>query len=97
MTATVALKDVLRKTLDKLGEEDFKKFKRNLSEKDTMPWGHLEKADKDDIVNLVVERHTEDAGDIVVAALKKTRHDRMAKTLERDLRSCKYFTFSGCS
>ncbi|KAL2102551.1 hypothetical protein ACEWY4_001719 [Coilia grayii] len=92
MALTPALTEVLRQTLEDLNEKNFNKFKKYLADNSEIPRGHLDNANTDDTVDLVVETHAEDAGVIVMSVLKKIRHNRMAKDLKRNLGECKYVT-----
>src|SRR4029434_5549017 len=86
---TAALRRVLRNTLDNLAEDDFKRFKHFLRDQGQITWGKLEKADKDDTEELMVQVYTEGAGDIMLTILKKMELNLLAMDLERDLKKCK--------
>lgn len=94
---TAALREVrrvLRNTLDNLKEEDFKRFKHLLRDQGQIPWGKLEKADKDDTVDLMVQVYITGAGDVMLTILKETKLNQLAMDLEKDLEECKCVTHS---
>ncbi|XP_031419301.2 NLR family CARD domain-containing protein 3-like [Clupea harengus] len=82
---TAALREVQRNTLDNLTEDDFKRFKHRLRDQGQIKWGKLEKADKDDTVDLMVQVYSTGAGDVMLTILKKMNHNQLAMDLERDL------------
>ena len=86
---TAALREVQRNTLDNLTEDDFKRFKHRLRDQGQIKWGKLEKADKDDTVDLMVQVYSTGAGDVMLTILKKMNHNQLAMDLERDLEECK--------
>lgn len=80
------IQDTLRNTLENIRLADFKKFKHHLRDMDQVPWSKLEKADCDDIVDLMIQMYTkEHAGQIVLAILKKMNLNQLAKDLEMEL------------
>ncbi|XP_062395963.1 NACHT, LRR and PYD domains-containing protein 12-like isoform X2 [Sardina pilchardus] len=85
---TAALKEVLRKTLGDLTDADFKTFKHHLRDQGRFAWGKLEKADRDETVDLMVQVHTMGAGGVMVTILQKMNHNQLAMDLERDLAKC---------
>ena len=85
---TAALREVQRNTLDNLTEDDFKTSKHRLRDQDDkIPWGQLEKADRDDTVDLMVQVYSTGAGDVMLTILKKMNHNQLA--MEKDLEECK--------
>ena len=86
---TAALREVQRNTLDNLTEDDFKRFKHRLRDQGQIKWGKLEKADKDDTVDLMVQVYSTGAGDVMLTILKKMNHNQLAMDLERHLKECK--------
>ncbi|XP_062389196.1 NACHT, LRR and PYD domains-containing protein 12-like [Sardina pilchardus] len=85
---TAALNEVLRQTLDNLSGGDFKRFKRHLRDEYRMPWGKLEKADTDDVMDLMVQVYSMEAGGVMLTILQKMNHNQLAMDLERDLAKC---------
>ncbi|KAG5282268.1 hypothetical protein AALO_G00054130 [Alosa alosa] len=79
---TADLKEVLRNTLDELTKADFKRFKCLLRDQNSIPWGMLEEADTDDTVDLIVQKYTMKAGEIVSTILKKMNSNLLAMALE---------------
>ncbi|XP_041954120.1 NLR family CARD domain-containing protein 3-like isoform X2 [Alosa sapidissima] len=79
---TADLKEVLRNTLDELTKADFKRFKCLLRDQNSIPWGMLEEADTDDTVDLIVQKYTMKAGEIVSTILKKMNNNLSAMALE---------------
>ena len=81
---------MLRNTLGHLTDADFKTSKHRLRDQDDkIPWGKLEKADRDDTVDLLVQVYSTGAGDNMLTILKKMNHNQLAKDLEKDLEGCK--------
>ena len=86
---TAALREVQRNTLDNLTEDDFKRFKHRLRDQGQIKWGKLEKADKDDTVDLMVQVYSTGAGDVMLTILKEMNQNQLAIDLEKDLEECK--------
>ncbi|XP_062396133.1 NACHT, LRR and PYD domains-containing protein 12-like isoform X3 [Sardina pilchardus] len=82
---TAALKEVLRKTLGDLTDADFKTFKHRLRDQGQFAWGELEKADRDETVDLLVQTYPMEAGGVMVTTLQKMNHNQLAIDLERNL------------
>ncbi|XP_062391109.1 uncharacterized protein LOC134078961 [Sardina pilchardus] len=80
---TAALKKVLRQTLDNLSGGDFKRFKHYLSDEGRIPWGKLEKADTDDVMNLMVQVYSMEAGATMLTILQKMNHNQLAMDLAK--------------
>ncbi|XP_062391330.1 caspase b-like [Sardina pilchardus] len=74
---------ILWKTMENLIEDDFKKFKNHLKVMKDVPLSKLEKADRDDTVELIVQTYTEEfAGKTVVNILKQMNLNQMANDLQ---------------
>ncbi|XP_062389620.1 NACHT, LRR and PYD domains-containing protein 12-like [Sardina pilchardus] len=84
-TMTTNLEEVLRNTLDNLTGAEFKRFKHHLRDLGRVAWGKLEKADTDDVVDLMVEVYGTDAGSITLTILQKMNHHQLIEQLERNL------------
>ncbi|XP_063068974.1 uncharacterized protein LOC134460521 [Engraulis encrasicolus] len=89
-----SIKDILRTTLDNLGQKKLNRFKRLLHEYSqqmksgahVIPWGKLENTDEFETVNLIVQVYTEAcSGRVVVNVLKKMKLNQMAEDLEKEL------------
>ncbi|XP_076135483.1 NACHT, LRR and PYD domains-containing protein 6-like [Alosa pseudoharengus] len=80
-----ALKELLRKILDNFSRADFKRFKHCLRDQALIPWRKLEKADTDDAVDLMVQKYSMGAGNVMLTILQKMEHNQLAMDLERDL------------
>ncbi|XP_062396096.1 NACHT, LRR and PYD domains-containing protein 12-like isoform X3 [Sardina pilchardus] len=85
---TAALKEVLRKTLGDLTDADFKTFKHRLRDQGQFAWGELEKADRDETVDLLVQTYPMGAEGVMVTVLQKMNHNQLAMDLERDMPKC---------
>ncbi|KAG5278182.1 hypothetical protein AALO_G00096110 [Alosa alosa] len=83
MAAT--LNEVMRNTLDNLTGADFKRFKHYLRDQGGFAWGKLEKADRDDTVDMMVQANSMGAGGVMLTILQKMKHNQLAMDLERDL------------
>ncbi|XP_062398672.1 NACHT, LRR and PYD domains-containing protein 12-like [Sardina pilchardus] len=74
----------MRETLDQLSSDDLKRFKSNLKEE--LPWGKLEKADTDDIVDQMVQKYcVEDSVEVMLKILRIMGNNQLVKNLERKL------------
>ncbi|XP_042559855.1 NACHT, LRR and PYD domains-containing protein 6-like [Clupea harengus] len=83
------VKRVLRNTLGNLTDADFKTSKHRLRDQDDkIPWGQLEKADRDDTVDLLVQVYSTEAGDNMLTILKEINQNQSAIDLEKDLEEC---------
>lgn len=82
---TAALKEILRDTVDNLKKKDLKRFKHLLRDEGKVPWGHLEKADIDNTVEIMVEVYSIEAGDTMVTILRKMHLNQSATDLEKKL------------
>lgn len=89
-----SIKDILRTTLDNLGQKELNHFKRLLNEYSqqrksgahVIPWGKLENTDEFETVNLIVQVYTETcSGGVVVNVLKTMKLNQMAEDLEKEL------------
>ncbi|XP_076142970.1 NACHT, LRR and PYD domains-containing protein 3-like [Alosa pseudoharengus] len=84
-TMAADLKETLRNTLSNLKVADFKGFKHYLLDKRQITWNQLENADRYDVVDLMVQVYSMEAGGIMVTILQKIKHNQLAMDLERDL------------
>lgn len=75
-------KIVIFDALDELKEDEFKNFKWRLSK---IPRGRLEKTDRHDVVDLMVQHYTSDAGKIAVETLRNIYQNELAERLEGKL------------
>lgn len=82
---TADQKYLMRKTLDNLKVDDFKRFKHCLHDQGQIPWGKLESADTDDTLDLMVQTYDMAACGIMVAILEKMNQKQLATELEREL------------
>ncbi|XP_042559441.1 GTPase IMAP family member 7-like [Clupea harengus] len=82
---TASQKEVLRRTLNNLPGDDFKRFRHYLWDQGRIPWAKLEKADRDVTVDLMVQVYTMGAGDVMLSILKMINNNQSAMDLERDL------------
>ncbi|XP_077054801.1 pyrin domain-containing protein 1 [Siphateles boraxobius] len=80
-------KTVILEALDELLTDEFKDFKWRLSNSDSpIPRGKLEKADRRDVVDLMVQRYdTPDAGKIAVRTLRNMKQNELADRLKGKL------------
>lgn len=84
--------------LEDLGSEDFKKFKWQLCNDQTValgpiPRGKLENADRTDVVDIMADKYSDEAGNIAAKALRKINQNHLAKSLELKLqegKECKF-------
>ncbi|XP_053195557.1 septin-1-like [Scomber japonicus] len=67
----MGVKGELLKTLEKLGDEDFKGFKWLLSCTSEIPKSHLDKADRPDTVDKILETYNQQSVEVVKKTLKK--------------------------
>lgn len=82
----LSVKDTLRKTLDNLEKDDFKRFKICMRDTGKIPWSKLENAEQFEMVELIVETHTEDnSGEVVVNILQKMSLNQRAEVLKKAL------------
>lgn len=87
MAAMDSILVTLRETMDKLSGEDFKDFKFHLKTRNVIVWKKLEKAERDEIVDLMVQAYMEDSGQEVIDILRKMRQNMMANELQKELKS----------
>ena len=89
--------NILRHTVQKLTDAQFKKFKYRLKDMSTIPWGNLEKSDSDDTVDLIVQAHTvKDSDRVILRILKMMNLNQLAMDMENDLGMFELQTFKGC-
>lgn len=86
MDAIESVQVTLRGTMDKLSSEDFKDFKFHLKTKNEIPWKKLEKADRDETIDLMVQAYMEASGQEVINLLRKMKQNMMANELEKELK-----------
>ncbi|XP_051742218.1 caspase b-like [Ctenopharyngodon idella] len=86
--------DVIKKlmidALEELVDEDFKKFNWQLwnglvTDMGPIPRAKLQKADRSDVVDHMVDKYSDEAGNIAVKALRNINQNHLAKTLESKL------------
>ena len=88
--------NILRKTLKKLTDTEFKTFKHHSKDMGKIPWGKLEKSDSDDTVDLIVQTHTmKDSGRVVLRILKMMNLNQLAMDMENELGMFELHTFKG--
>ncbi|XDV16686.1 hypothetical protein PO909_016288 [Leuciscus waleckii] len=80
--------------LENLVDEDFKKFNWQLwngveTGNDPIPKAKLQKADRSDVVDCMVDKYSDEAGKITVQALRKINQNHSAKILESKLQEGK--------
>ncbi|XP_056310864.1 caspase b-like isoform X2 [Danio aesculapii] len=85
-----AINQLVTDVLEDLVESELKQFTRQLwigvkPDVDPIPRGKLEKADRQDVVDSMVQHYSEDAGKITVQALRKIKQNERAKRLESNL------------
>lgn len=79
----------LRDTSDNLSDEDFKRFKCILRDDSGIPWNKLENADRDDTMDLIVQKYCEEeCGEVhvMMGILRKMDQNQLAADLQRDLK-----------
>lgn len=83
--ATVS--EILRDTLDNLRAADLKRFRHYLGEEGIIPKGKLEKADSDDVAELMADKYGAEKGGLAALnILKKMKETELATGLERALK-----------
>ncbi|XP_076145875.1 NACHT, LRR and PYD domains-containing protein 3-like [Alosa pseudoharengus] len=75
----------MRETLDDLSDVDLKRFKSICRDNYKIPWGKLEKADRDDIVEQMVQKYCEDSDDVMLKILRIMKNNQLVTDLERKL------------
>ncbi|KAL2086348.1 hypothetical protein ACEWY4_017407 [Coilia grayii] len=81
------VQSALRDALDNLRGADLKRFRSHLLDKGDIARGRLEKADADDIVELMVDKYKKDrAGTVTLAILRDMKENDIAEGLENALR-----------
>ncbi|KAG1955785.1 caspase-1 [Pimephales promelas] len=83
-------KELMNDALENLVDDDIKKFKWVLwngliPDIEPIPRAKLEKADRTDVVDRMVEKYSDDAGKIAVQALRNIKLNHAAKNLESKL------------
>lgn len=81
----------MRETLDKLSKDQRTRFKSILRDSYEMPWGKLEEAVTDDIVEQMVQKYcVENSAEIMLEILRTMENINLATDLERKLGKGKY-------
>ncbi|XP_067430446.1 interferon-induced very large GTPase 1-like [Thunnus thynnus] len=81
----MAVKEELLRTLEELGDDEFKKFKWFLQQRGTLegspviPKSYLEKADRPDTVDKIVETYNQQSVEVVKKILEKIKRNDLAK------------------
>ncbi|XP_062397909.1 NACHT, LRR and PYD domains-containing protein 6-like [Sardina pilchardus] len=79
------IRQCMRETLDDLTDECLKRFKHVLRDNYEIPWGKLEKADRDDIVEQLVNYCAEDSTEVMLKILRIMKNNQLVTDLERKL------------
>ncbi|XP_077054490.1 caspase b-like [Siphateles boraxobius] len=84
------IKELMNDALENIVDADLKNFKWCLwnglvPDIERIPQSKLEKADRTDVVDRMVEKYSDQAGNITVQALRKIKQNNLAKTLESKL------------
>ena len=82
-----SVQSALRDALDNLRGADLKRFRSHLLDKGDIARGKLEKADADDMVELMMDKYKkEQAGTLALAILREMGQSQIADDLEKALR-----------
>ncbi|XP_041959122.1 NACHT, LRR and PYD domains-containing protein 12-like [Alosa sapidissima] len=79
------IRQCMRETLDDLSDVDLKRFKSICRDNYKIPWGKLEKADRDDMVEQMVQKYCEDSDDVMLKILRIMKNNQLVTDLERKL------------
>ncbi|CAH2307971.1 Hypothetical predicted protein [Pelobates cultripes] len=86
------VRDVLVRNLEELGERNFKRFRNKLNEFPviepyrSIPKARLEKADEDDVADLILAAYSKPYGvTVTLEVLRQIDQNRIAEKLEQDL------------
>ncbi|XP_048050921.1 caspase b-like [Megalobrama amblycephala] len=84
------IKKLMNDALEELVDEDLKKFNWQLwnslaTDMGSIPRAKLQKADRSDVVDHMVDKYSDEAGNIAVKALRNINQNHLAKTLESKL------------
>ncbi|XP_051234486.1 septin-2-like [Dicentrarchus labrax] len=88
-----SVREVLLKTLEDLGDEDFKKFKWFLQDSDILgdlgviPKCELEKADRKDTVDKIIQKYNQQSVEVVKKILEKINRADLVETLSSSFRT----------
>ena len=93
MCKTSSIPQLMRSALDDLSKAELKRFKTILKERSAIPWGKLEEADTDEIVEQMVQKHcVADSPKVMLTILREMDKNLLATHLERKLGKGRYFT-----
>ncbi|XP_062389803.1 lysozyme g-like isoform X2 [Sardina pilchardus] len=82
----MSVTDALRKALDNISNENFKRFKHHAMEECKISRVKLEEADRDDTINVIIQNCTENrAGQIFIEILSKMCLNQNAEELMKEL------------
>lgn len=88
-----SIPQLMRSALDDLSKAELKRFKTILKERSTIPWGKLEEADTDEIVEQIVQKHcVADSPKVMLTILRKMDKNQLATDLEKKLGKGIYLT-----
>ncbi|ROL51989.1 Caspase-1-B [Anabarilius grahami] len=84
------IKKLMNDALEELVDEDFKKFNWQLwnglaTDMGPIPRAKLQKADRSDVVDCIVDKYSDKAGNVAVKALRNINQNHLAGTLESKL------------
>ncbi|XP_062397002.1 NACHT, LRR and PYD domains-containing protein 12-like isoform X2 [Sardina pilchardus] len=81
-----SVRQSMRETLDDLSSDDLNRFKHILRDESKIPWGKLEKAGTDDIVEQLVQKcRVEDSPEVMLKILRIMKNNQLVTDLERKL------------
>ena len=88
-----SIPQLMRSALDDLSKAELKRFKTILKERSAIPWGKLEEADTDEIVEQMVQKHcVEDSPKVMLTILREMDKNQLATDIERKLGKGIYLT-----
>ncbi|XP_051235260.1 NACHT, LRR and PYD domains-containing protein 10-like [Dicentrarchus labrax] len=99
---TLSVKEVLWKTLEDLGDEDFRKFKWFLRDSDILgdlpviPKSQLEKANRKDPVDKIIQTYNPQSVEVVKMILEKINRADLVETLSSSFRTGEQETDLDC-
>lgn len=82
-----------------LSDGDFKNFKHILRDDSEIPWSKLENIDRDETLDLIIQKYCEDeCGEvgIIVGILRKMDQNQLAADLQRDLKKSNNLLIRPC-
>ncbi|XP_031419670.1 NACHT, LRR and PYD domains-containing protein 12-like isoform X2 [Clupea harengus] len=81
-----SIPQLMRSALDDLSKAELKRFKTILKERSAIPWGKLEEADTDEIVEQMVQKHcVADSPKVMLTILRKMDKNQLATDLQKKL------------